>query len=261
MTPLTDIVALEVNDEATSLRDLMRLAKWRSQLQFIQEAIDGALIRQGAAACGLEATEDELQHAADDFRAERELYSAEATESWLNQRQLTFEDWELLLEEQCLTRKLRETLTAGRVEKYFAENRFAFESAELSYLVVGDEDLARELRAQIIEDGADFHVLARRYSSDERTKPMGGYVGVMRRTEMEAAVEAAIYRAAAGDVVGPLKIDAGWTLLKVEGFQRASLDDATREAIKSLLFEEWLAERRGKSRLRIPLLEDDPSDE
>lgn len=262
-TPLTstDDLALVVNDEALSLGDLLRPAKLNGQLQFLENAIDAALIRQGAAAHGLEATADELQQAADDFRAERELYSLEATENWLRLRNLSFADWEMLLEEQCLARRLRETLTAARIEKFFAENRFTFEAAILARLVVEDEDLARELRAQIVEDGADFHALARRYSTDDATRPMGGYAGALARTEMEAAMEAAIYRAAAGDIVGPLKTEEGWTLVKVEGFKRAQLDDPTREAIKTTLFDEWLDERRGKARLRIPLLELLPEDE
>lgn len=248
-------IALEVDGEAVSLADVLRLAKFSGQLQFVQEAIDAALIRQAAAQQGVEVSGEELQQAADDFRLARELHDAEATERWLAAHHLTYEDWELMLEQEIITRKLRDKLTAGRVEQRFAEQKLSFDSAAISRIIAPSEDLARELRSQIIDDDADFHALARQYSRDEATRPAGGYVGLMRRTEMEAAVESAIFGASHGKVVGPFKTDEGWCLFKVEAIHRATLDEASREVIKSLLFDEWLSERRSKARIRVPLLE------
>lgn len=256
MTNQSESIAMEVNGERVSLDDLLRLAKWNGQLQFVQAALDAALLRQAAVARGIKVSVDELQQAADDFRVTHELYSSESTEAWLKARHLTYEDWELLLEEQCLVHKLRELLTANRVEQFFAENSLDFEVASISRILIETEDVARELRAQIADDGADFHALAREYSIDTATKPAGGYTGPVRRVEMDALMETAIYGANCGDVVGPVKTSRGWALIKVETFQRIALNDATRETIKSQLLEEWLDERRRQALIRIPLLEE-----
>jgi parvulin-like peptidyl-prolyl isomerase len=119
-----------------------------------------------------------------------------------------------------------------------------------------EENVARELRAQIIEDDADFYSLARKHSIDMSTRPAGGYSGLLRRSEMEPAMEAAVFGAQPGKTVGPIKTYSGWQLLKVEAIHLATLDDSIRETIKSLLFEEWLAARRAKAKISIPLFED-----
>jgi putative peptide maturation system protein len=256
MAGLGEYVALEVNGEEISFSEVLKLAKLTGQLQFIQDAVDAALIRQAATERGLNASDDELQRAADDFRIEHELHTAEATTNWLAEKRLTFEDWESLIELSLIRDKLRERIAAGKVEQHFVENRPAFDSAAISGLVVKDEDVARELRAQIVEDGADFYTLARQYSIDARTKPAGGYSGEVSRELMEAAVEAAVFGAPAGKIVGPFKTDDGWQLIKIESLHLATLTDALRETIKSLLFEEWLGERRRKARVGIPLFEE-----
>ena len=256
MANLSEYVALEINGEAFSLHELLRLAKLTGRLQFIEDAINAALVQQAAAERGITATDSELQQAADDFRIAHDLHTAEATEQWLAERHLTFEDWELLVERDLVGHKLRDALTDGKVEQHFVENRLSFDSAAVSRLVVSDEDIARELRAQIVEDGADFHALARQYSIDAATKLAGGYIGQVGRAEMEAAVEPAVFGGQPGKIVGPLKADDGWQLIKVESLQTAVLDDSMRETIKSLLFDEWLTEQRRKAQISIPLLEE-----
>ena len=254
MTELGEHIALEVNGEEVSLADVLRLAKLRGELQFLLDAVDAALIEQAARERKLSATDDELQQAADDFRIANELHTVEATERWLEEKRLTFEVWESLLERGLIRQKLREALTASKVEQHFVENRLAFDSASISHLIVHDEGVARELRAQIVEDGADFHALARLYSTDEATRLAGGYAGRIKRTEMEASVEASVFGAQPGKIIGPIKTDEGWQIIKLESLHPATLDENLRETLKSELFDEWLSERRRKARINILLL-------
>lgn len=256
MASLSEYVALEVNDEQVSLYDLLILAKLNRTLGFIESGIDAELIRQAAEQQGIEVADEELQQAADDFRAARELNDSDATERWLAANRLSYEDWEFLLEQQIVARKLRSAVTSDGVEQCFAERRLSFDAATVSRIVLSEEGVARELRAQIVEDGADFHALAREHSIDASTRMAGGFAGMMHRSEMEAALESAVFGAQPGKVIGPLKTDEGWQLIKLESLHPAVLDDAMRETIRSLLFEEWLSEQRRKARISIPLLEE-----
>jgi putative peptide maturation system protein len=255
MASLSEYIAIEVNGETISLRDVLRFAKWHGRATFIKDAADAALIRQAAVERGLKISDEEFQQAADAFRVERELYDAETTEEWLAANYLSNVEWEALLEDDLLRRKLSDALTGGSVEKYFAEQRFSFDAAAISRLVLKEEGVARELRAQIAEDGADFYALARKYSCDAPTRPAGGYSGLVRRSEMEAVMEATVFGAQPGTTVGPIKTYDGWELVKVEALHPATLDDAMRESIKSLLFTEWLNDRRLKAKISVPLLE------
>ncbi|HVS81107.1 MAG TPA: peptidylprolyl isomerase [Pyrinomonadaceae bacterium] len=249
MEELNNCLALEVNGEEVSLYEVLRLAKLNARLRFVQDAVDAELIRQAAEQRGIEVSDEELQQAADDFRAERELHDVKATDAWLTANHLSFEDWEVLLEGQIIRNKLRKMLTAGRVEQRFTEQRLSFDAAAVSRIVLKEEGIARELRAQIVEDGADFHTMAREHSIEEATRLAGGYVGLMHRSEMEAAMEAAVFGAQPGRIVGPIKTDDGWELIKLEFFHLAALDDSMRETIKSQLFDEWLSEQRLKARI------------
>ena len=95
---------------------------------------------------------------------------------------------------------------------------------------------------------------------DEATKLAGGYSGLVTRAGLEAAVEAAIFGAQPGKVIGPIKTDEGWQLIKLESLHPATLDDTLRETLKSQLFDEWLSERRRKAQISIPLLEESESE-
>src|SRR6185295_13144241 len=97
------------------------------------------------------------------------------------------------------------------------------------------------------EDGEDFYTLARKYSIDSLTRPAGGYSGLVRRSDMEPTMEAAVFGAQPGKTVGPIKTYSGFQLVKVEAIHIASLDDSVGETIKSLLFEDWLVEQRRKA--------------
>jgi parvulin-like peptidyl-prolyl isomerase len=251
-----DMIALEVNGDGVRLADLLALAAWNGELRFLRSATDAALIRQEAARRGIAVTNAELQQAADAFRAERGLREAAATRRWLRENRLTAATWERLLDEDVRARKLRAVLTEAAVEPFFAQHRLSFDAATVSHLIVGDEHLARELRAQVMDDGADFHALARQYSEDGATRPAGGYVGPVGREALDAAEEPAVFAAHPGAVVGPFPYGACWRLIKVEAVRRAVLDEPSRERIRAILFNAWLDQERRRARVRVPLLEE-----
>ena len=257
MRSLDEYIAIEVNGESVGLRQLLRFAKCGNESRFIRNAADTVLIRQAALEAGIDVTAEEVQCAADSFRTKRELYDQTRTERWLARNYLSHAEWNALLEDEVMRLKLRDILTKGKVEKYFAEQSLSFDGATISRIVVKEENVAKELRAQIVEDDADFHGLARKYSIDSLTRPAGGYSGLVRRTDMESTMEAAVFGAQPGQTVGPIKTYAGWQLVKLESIHLAKLDGPLREKIKSLLFEEWLASERRKAKISIPLFEED----
>jgi len=257
MRSLDKYNAIEINGESVSLRQLMRFAKWGNESRFIKNACDVVLVRQAALVARLEVTDEEVQRAADDFRSKRDLYDEKRTDSWLARNYLSNAEWEASLEDQIIRLKLRDHLMSARVEKYFAEQSLSFDTATISRIVVKEENVAKELRAQIVEDDADFYSVARKHSIDLLTRPAGGYSGLVRRTEMEPRMEAAVFGTQPGRTVGPIKTHAGWELVKPESIHLATLDDSLRETIKSLLFEDWLAGERLKAQISIPLFENE----
>jgi parvulin-like peptidyl-prolyl isomerase len=244
-----DAVAVEVNREEISLHDLLATAKFRGQMDFVAQAVDALLIRQAAARMQIEVSDPELQAHADEFRIGRGLYEAGKTEQWLAARHLSQEDWEWQLEDEILRRKLRAKFTCDKIDRHFAENKRAWEAATVSEIVVADENIARELRAQAVEDGTDFGELARQYSIGDSVPRR------YRRQDLDAPVAAAIFGVQAGEVAGPVRSDRGWHVIRVESFHPAQLNEETRETIAVELFEEWLAAERARAAILTPVLD------
>src|SRR5439155_10506178 len=105
----------------------------------------------------------------------------------------TFDEWGAMLEGQLLARRVRKAVTEKKIGPYFAQHRLDFDRATISRLTVADEELARELRAQIADEDADFHALARKHSTETTTRPMGGYAGEVKRGELPAALQAEVF--------------------------------------------------------------------
>jgi parvulin-like peptidyl-prolyl isomerase len=253
MTDFDNYNALEINGERIGLQEVIRLAKSDGRATFVKDAADAVLVRQEARKLGICVNDQELQSAADRFRTSRELYDAKATEQWLAANYLSHAEWEALLEDEVIRFKVCDFITNHAVERYFAEQRLSFDGVTVSRLLVKEQSVAKELKAQIVEDGADFHSLARQYSIDYATKFAGGYAGFLRRTAMQPEVEAAIFGAQPGTTIGPIETRCGWQLLKLESLHVAILDDPMREEIKSILFENWLNGQRLKAKIRVML--------
>ena len=102
-----------------------------------------------------------------------------------------------------------------------------------------------ELLAQFREDEADFMVLAREYSIDERARS-GGYVGMLERLKFRDEMKAAVFGAEPGDVVGPFEIEGGFNLIKVNALYPAMLNEQREKEIRNILFKSFLAEEEKK---------------
>lgn len=75
---------------------------------------------------------------------------------------------------------------------------------------------ARNLLQQI-RNGADFASLAREHSEDISNRDQGGELGWTGRGGWVAPFERAAFGARVGDVVGPVRTQFGWHLIKVTG--------------------------------------------
>ena len=242
------MIALRVNGEEIGLPDLLDVAKFHGLTAFLDAAIAAALVRQAADGMGIDVSDEELQQAADDFRGQRKLYKAEATHAWLAANHLEQEDWEAVLEDEVLRRKVRERVCADKIEQHFAENRRGLDAASVAQILVADENVARELRAQCVEDQVNFYDLARQY-------PAGRFIGRLRREEMAPLLAAAVFGVEAGQLAGPVRTSEGWRLVLVEALHPATLDEHTREEIAGAIFERWVLAERRKAAIETPILD------
>jgi peptidyl-prolyl cis-trans isomerase D len=80
-----------------------------------------------------------------------------------------------------------------------------------------------ELRANgvttIARSGGDFAALAAEHSDDPGSKDLGGDLGWFGRGSMVQEFEDAVFSAKPGDIVGPIRSQFGYHIIKVEGFR------------------------------------------
>lgn len=116
------------------------------------------------------------------------------------------------------------------------------DQADLSMLVVASREDAQALVAKLA-DGAEFATLAPG-SLDPRVVERGGRLGSMSRGQMPPAVREVAFTAPLGRVQGPVQLELGWGVVRVEA--REVVDEAgfqaRREALKGFAEEQVLAQ-------------------
>jgi peptidylprolyl isomerase len=127
------------------------------------------------------------------------------------------------------------------VQGYFKLNSPKFDSIEVSHIVLDSEPKAREVIAVLRDDPDTFQEMAREHSIAE-TRDKGGLIGKVLRGSLRADVEAKVFNAAPGDLLGPFtSVDrTAFEIFRVNAKHPARLDEDTATEVRRLLGESWL---------------------
>ncbi|MFT4151337.1 MAG: peptidylprolyl isomerase [Paracoccaceae bacterium] len=125
-----------------------------------------------------------------------------------------------------------------------------------AHILVDSEDKAKDLKAQI-DGGADFAELAKANSSDGAAQN-GGDLGWFGTGMMVKPFEDAVVTMKPGEVMGPVKTDFGWHLIKLietRPAQPPKLDDVRDELaqdIESKAVEDHIAKLTAAAKIEKP---------
>ncbi|EDX76591.1 PPIC-type PPIASE domain protein [Coleofasciculus chthonoplastes PCC 7420] len=189
---------------------------------------------------GIVVTPEEIQAEADKQRQAMHLEKAADTLAWLADQRITPDDWEAGIRLRLLTQKLADCLFGNEVEKFFTQNRLDYEQILLYQLILASEPLARELFYEIEEGEISFYEAAHLYDIDPERKRRCGYEGKVYRWRLKPEMASAVFAAPIGEVVGPIKTDLGYHLLRAEEFIPAQLTPERSQEILNRLFGQWL---------------------
>lgn len=133
------------------------------------------------------------------------------------------------------TTRLRRTLPVEEADlkSYYEEHMDQFlqgEQANARHILIrlapdateielGEAELRANGVANIARSGGDFAQLAAEHSDDPGSREMGGDLGWFGRGAMVPEFENAVFAAKPGDIVGPIKSQFGFHIIKVEGFR------------------------------------------
>jgi putative peptide maturation system protein len=248
---------LRVNEKRMTIPDVVALLDFLWDTPYLTERlVETALVAEALERdpAAFEPTREELQAAVDGFRKRRGLFTAEATMRWLEQHGTTVQSLEKLVEGFARATRLRDSVTAGQEEAYFAAHRADFDEAVIARIVVPGRERALSLCAGLrageldLVDAATMALRAPQRADLPWQQPPP-LLARVRRGALPEERAAAIFGAAPGTVLDPLDTPAGHEVLVVRAIEPATFDAATRRAVRDRLFEAWLAERRSAAKI------------
>lgn len=256
--PMTTLDAplASLGEQSLSVRAFLRgLHRQGRLLPLARAVLLDELVAREAAAAGLAVADADLQQAANRLRRRFGLESAERTLAWLSRQGWSALDLEASVERDLLRERWKDHLAATDGERHFAAQRDGYDRLRLRQLVVGREDLARELLSQVRDEGRSFAEVAADQASAGGTKADEGG-RVVHRRQLPADLAAALAGAAAGDVVGPVATPTGFVLVALDEVQPARLDGETAVLVRETLFQQWLGERFDEAAVTFPVLDE-----
>lgn len=237
---------LKIDGASIDVADFIRVLKLTGQYEtLIEQLVRDRLTVKAAKKMGLRVSEDEIQERADQFRRVRGLHRAVDTNKYLDAMRVSLDEFEAFITDSLYQEKMMERVCSDQaVDSYFKLHSPKFDSIEISHMVLDAEGKAKEMLSVLAEDPDCFEEMAREHSIAD-TRERGGAIGKVLRGSLRADVEAKIFNAAVGDLLGPFVSGdrSVFEIFRVNAKNPARLDDDTRTEVKRLLREDWLRAR------------------
>jgi parvulin-like peptidyl-prolyl isomerase len=240
--------------------EIIQFLKISGQIPAILEAFaTRRVIDEAIKTTQLEVSVTDMQQAADVFRQTNKLLRAEDTMRWLDQQGLSLNEFEEMIKFALLSAKIPDKLFADQVEAHFVSHQLDYVQVALYEIIFDDVDLAMELFYGLQEGELNFHALAHQYILDPELRRVGGYCGLVQRSQLKPEISAAVFASKPPQTLKPILTSKGAHLILVEELIEPQLDKQLRDQIVSTLFAAWLQEQVQQTELiaaiNTPLME------
>ena len=197
----------------------------------------------------------------------QDLSNQEAYEQALKQNNITEEELRDDIRENLPVQKVQEKVAGNaepsekEIQKFYEKNKEAqFTTPEqrcVKHILFNKDQKqkAEDVKKQL-EDGGDFAKLAKEYSQDPGSAAQGGDLGCLGKGETVPSFEKAAFGAKQGEIVGPVKTQFGYHILKVTDVkpkQTRSLQEVESQIRSQLatekqteVFSKWVEEQKKK---------------
>mgnify|MGYP003951665155 FL=1 len=246
---MTEFVS--VNGQAVDIEDALAWLAIAGKTELKDGVVSIAAVVQHCNKSGITADAAEIQSFLDEFRYSIEMENAEEFGSWLTDNGFSTEALQAFCEVGVLRNKIRSSITDDKVAAHFSENKSSYDVAELYMITVESEDLANEIHTQLEDEESSFLDLAVSHSVED-TSRQGGYLGELRRSDVDGEIEASVFSGSEGDILGPFKDEDCFTIYKVGRLSPAELE-VVGEAIRDELFEGLLEDLSSKAEVKETL--------
>ena len=237
---------VRIDDEVVQVEDFMRTLKLTGQYEgLLEQLVRDKLSVHAARKHGIALSADEIQERADQFRRIRGLHRAADMNHYLDALGVSLDEFEAFITDSLYQEKMMEEVCSHRaVEEYFQLNSPRFDSIEVSHIVLETEGAAKEMMSILEDDPDSFAEMAREHSIAD-TREQGGVIGKVLRGSLKSDIEAKVFNAEVGDLLGPFPSAdrTFYEIFTVTAKYPATLDDDTAAEVRRLLREDWLSAR------------------
>lgn len=247
---------VKIDGEVFGSADFIKILKLNGRFEnLMEEILKDQLAVRAAIRLGVKLSDDDIQERADQFRRVHDLHRARDANEYFDALGVTLEDFETFITHMLYQEKVFEQVCSEQaIEEFFKANSPMFESIEVSHIVVDSDGVAKELMSVLGDDPDSFRELAQEHSLAD-TRADGGRIGKMIRGCLNGDVEAKVFNAQEGDLLGPFPVgDAAqesFEIFRIDSKRSAMLDDEAREEIQRLLKDHWLAVKAREHRIEM----------
>lgn len=237
---------VRIDDEVVDVGEFIRLLKLTGQFEnLIEQMVRDKLTVHAARKHGITITDADIQERADQFRRVRGLHRAADMNQYLDTIKVSLDEFEAFVTDSLYQEKMLEQVGSdSEIEAYFSMNSPKFDAIEVSHILLDEEGKAKEMISYLRDDPNAFGEMAREHSIAD-TKGAGGVIGKVLRGALKPDIEAKIFNAAVGELLGPFPSPdrSCFEIFAVTAKYPAVLDAEVASEIKRLLREEWLMTR------------------
>lgn len=234
-------MSIDTNIATADILEQLKIS--RKIPEIIEQILTRRIVASEADKMGIKIEVAELQEAADLFRAKNRLNSVKITEKWLSIHQLSLDEFENIIHLELSNDKLKQVVLADKVEQYFYQHQLDFDRVVISEVILANKELATELYYAIREGEISFHDVATKYITDPELKRIGGYLGEIKRKDINAGLRSIFSVTTYPQVIKPIATDRGFHLIWLEEKIEATLEPDLYTEIQSQLFAEFLREK------------------
>ncbi|WP_320671019.1 peptidyl-prolyl cis-trans isomerase [Patulibacter defluvii] len=135
-------------------------------------------------------------------------------------------------------------VTDKDVQDYYNKNKAQFTQPEtrgLHVVLTKTEAKAKAAKAEL-EKGAAFAKVAKKYSVDQVTRNAGGKLSGVAKGQQERGLENAAFGAKKDELVGPVKTESGWYVVRVDNITPAKTTPFDK--VKDMLKQQVTAQKQ-----------------
>lgn len=161
------------------------------------------------------------------------------------------------IETQVMVEKVKDNVTnvtredvLNKVKDTFDDVKKKYEEVKAQHILVTDEATANKIKAQLDSGELDFAKAAELYSNDTSNATDAGNLGWFKHGDMVQAFEDAAFSAPLNEIVGPVKTQYGYHILRVQDkkvfdkpedvLNYETIYKEIESTVKDEKFKEWL---------------------